>query len=405
MATPWWKTCVVYQIYPRSFLDSTGDNGVGNLDGIRAKLSYLANDLGVTCIWMSPVFPSPNVDYSYDISDYKDIDPDFGSMETFRALVDESHALGMKVLLDGVFNHTSDQHAWFKHARTSQENSYRNYYLWHPGKKDGSVPNGWYNAFGTPAWTWDDASGEYYFHSFASGQPDLNWRNPKVQEEVLSVMKFWLELGVDGFRLDVFNVYFKSLGWEENPPRYDFLGLLGRFVFPALGYTFGFLGYHHIYSRDQKEEMFPVLAKMRALVDQHGGTLVGETEDFPEDTYDNAAQYCGNEKLHMAFNFRMLTSEWSAPAFSRAIRKWSQTCNWPTWVVDNHDQPRSASRWGSWTEAGTEARARLVALLILTLRGTPYIYQGQEICMTELQMKRADIKDPPGKKILANILR
>ncbi|CAK9000973.1 Probable alpha-glucosidase [Durusdinium trenchii] len=387
----WWKTAVVYQIYPRSFFDTTG-NGLGDLDGVTSKLEYLSKELGVDCIWLSPFFPSPQCDFGYDIADFCDVDPVYGDMAAYKRMTEAAHAQGLRVMLDGVFNHTSYKHPWFQEARKSVDNPKRDWYIW--SKK---IPNNWYSAFGARAWSKDEATGEYYLHSFDKSQPDLNWRNPAVVDAVMDVLKFWLDLGVDGFRLDVFNCYFKDAQLRSQPGRYDLMGVLGYLVYPPVSQR-------QIYKRDQYEDMFRVLGRMREICDSYPGrhaALVGETEDERMEC-ENAHPYVGRDKLHMAFNFRLLNSSWGAKPFGLAIRRWVTSLApdaWATWVVDNHDQFRSATRWRvRWNEEASLQRARLIALLLMTLRGTVYIYQGQEVAMTELTMRRKDIVDPPGKR-------
>jgi len=390
MSDSWWVNAVIYQIYPRSFKDTTG-NGIGDLQGIEARLQYL-KALGVDCIWLSPIHPSPQKDFGYDVADYDAIDPIFGDMDDFKRLLKKTHDIGMRLILDGVYNHTSDQHPWFKEARSSKESPKRDWYIW---RESESYPNNWYGAFGDRAWTKDEKTGEWYLHSFTPEQPDLNWRNPDVVKAVLASMKHWFQMGVDGFRLDVFNCYFKSQGLQSNPKKHTALGIAARLVLPILSYE-------HIHSRDQFEEMFGVLKQMRALADDFGGVLIGETFD-ESFTYKNAARYAGPERLHMTFNFRLLASRWSARSFREAILGWindlQETGGWPSWVVNNHDMPRSVSRWMSpFSTERTLKCAKLVPLLLMTLQGTAFIYQGEEIAMTEAWLKRKYIVDPPGKR-------
>lgn len=378
---PWWKKAVVYQIYPRSFQDSTG-NGIGDLRGISTRLDYL-EELGIDVIWLSPIQKSPQKDFGYDISDYCAVDPIFGSMEDFDSLVEGVHRRGMKIILDGVFNHSSDQHPWFQQARSSRDNPYRSWYIWHHGSKK---PNNWASVFGGSAWSRDDCCGDWYLHSFLPSQPDLNWRNPAVVKAVLDSMRFWLEKGVDGFRLDVFNCYFKDKQLRSNPKRWDPVGMMGALFYP-------FVGQHHKFDRDQPE-MFEVLSQMRSLVDEYQGMLVGETLD-ERFVYANAGQYCGRDKLHMAFNFRLLHSKWGAKSFSHAIRQWVADLSeqgWPSWVLSNHDFPRQASRWGDGEQA------KLVALMALSLSGTPFLYYGEELGMKDAKLQRSALQDPAGRR-------
>jgi alpha-glucosidase len=314
--------------------------------------------------------------------------------------------LGLRVILDGVFNHTSDQHPWFCASRQARGDApERSLYIWRPprpGARAGSraaLPNNWCSQFGSAAWTLDAQSGEYYLHSFAAGQPDLNWRNPEVLRRVLSVLRFWLRLGVDGFRLDVFNRYLKDAALRSNPYRGDLLSRCARLLYPDYAQL-------HVFDQDQFADMQPVLAAMRAAVDEFGGVLVGETDDVRM-RYDMAARYAGPGKLHLTFNFRLLLSRFEAAAVAGAVRDWSAQLGggWPSWVIDNHDQARSRSRWAApwwWLsasrrDAATAARCRAAALLLLTLRGTAFIFQGQEIGMAQRSMRRSEIQDPAGK--------
>lgn len=365
---PWWQTGAIYQVYLRSFQDSDGD-GIGDLPGLRRRLPYLA-DLGVGAIWLSPVHPSPDVDFGYDVADYDGVHPDLGTDADLDGIIAEAHGLGLRVLLDGVFNHTSDRHRWFR--------EHPDRYIWR------EQTNNWRSIFGGPAWTFREDRGRHYLHSFAPEQPDLDWRNPEVPDEILASMERWFERGIDGFRLDVFNCYLKDRDLRDNPRRWH----------PGAPF-FRYVGQHHVHDRDQPE-LAHVLQRMRALCDRYGDRmLVGETLDERR-TYENAALWVGPDRLHMAFNFQLLRSRWGARPFARAIRSWIRAVGdegWPSWVVSNHDFPRAISRWGGRTD-----RARLLALLQCTLRGTPFLYQGEELGMKEMRLPRAMIVDPPGKR-------
>lgn len=369
----WWRDGVIYQIYPRSFADSNGD-GVGDLPGITARLDYLA-ELGIDAIWLSPFYPSPQADFGYDVSDYKNVDPLFGTLADFDTLVAEAHQRGIRVVVDLVLNHTSDQHPWFLESRSSRDNPKRDWYLWR------QKPNNWHSIFGGRGWEWDAKTGEYYFHMFLKQQPDVNWRNPEVRREMLDVFRFWAERGVDGFRLDVFNAYFKHPDFPNNPRKPGF----------ALR---SFDRQQHIYDIDQPE-MYPLLKEIRALLDAYPERYaVGET--FLA-TPERAASYCGSDKLHAAFNFDFLFRKFSATDFAEGIRLWEAALGengWPNYVLSNHDQPRSATRY---TKGEDDARAKVVLGLLLTLRGTPFLYYGEEIGMRDITLKRHEIQDPPGK--------
>jgi alpha-glucosidase len=367
----WWRDGIIYQIYPRSFSDSNGD-GLGDLPGITSKLDYLA-DLGVDAIWLSPFYPTPDADFGYDISNYTDVDPRFGTLADFDALVTEAHSRGIRVVLDMVLNHTSDQHPWFVESRSSRENPKRDWYLWR------DKPNNWQSVFGGGGWEYDKATGQYYFHMFLKEQPDVNWRNPGVRKAMLDVFRFWMERGTDGFRLDVFNCYFKDEQFRDNPAKF---GLRG------------FDRIEHIYDIDQPE-MYPLLNELRALLDSYPERYaVGET--FLA-TPEKAASYCGPDKLHAAFNFDFTSRRFSAASFANAVEKWNTAAGlevWPNYVLSNHDQPRSATRYARGEE---DACAKTVLALLLTLRGTPFLYYGEEIGMRDVSLKRSEIMDPPGK--------
>lgn len=370
----WWKSAVFYQIYPRSFLDTNAD-GIGDLRGISEKLDYLANELGVTCLWLSPIQCSAHQDFGYDISNYCDVDPIFGSMVDFNNLIDQVHRRGMKLILDGVFNHSSDQHPWFQASRKPNSQK-REWYIWRD-----KIPNNWASVFGGKAWT-KDSNGSYYLHSFLPSQPELNWRNEDLRQAIYQSMRFWLDLGIDGFRLDVFNCYLKHKELLSNPYRFDPVGMLSRLVYP-------YINQHHIHDRDQPE-LFEVLKEMRSIVDQYDGVLVGETLD-ERFLYAKASQYCGSEKLHLTFDFRLLHSRFGAKSFHNAIVH-SVNTTWPSWVLSNHDFRRHASRWGS-----DPRKLKLLAVLSLTLKGTPFLYYGEEIGMTEGSLRKQEIVDPIGK--------
>jgi alpha-glucosidase len=375
----WWRDGVIYQIYPRSFADSNGD-GIGDLPGITARLDYLAR-LGIDAIWLSPVYPSPDADFGYDISDYLDIDPKFGDLEDFDRLVQAAHACGIHVIMDLVLNHTSDQHSWFLEARKSAENPYHDYYLWRDPQPGGKPPNNWLSIFGGPGWELDRVSGQMFFHLFAKEQPDLNWRNPGVRESLLGVFRFWAERGVDGFRLDVFNAYFKHPELADNPG-----GRIGLRPFDWM---------EHINDIDQPE-MLPLLRQVRELLDGFPERYaVGETFLDPP---GKAARYTGPDLLHAAFDFRLADSPWRAGSFFRAIQETQHDLSpevWPTWVLNNHDIPRSASRY-SFSE--DDRKQKVAAAMLLTLRGTPYLYYGEEIGMRDIGLARSQILDPAGKR-------
>ncbi|HEY0218967.1 MAG TPA: alpha-amylase family glycosyl hydrolase [Afipia sp.] len=370
----WWQSGVLYQIYPRSFQDTDGD-GVGDLRGIAERLPYL-RELGVIALWLSPVFPSPMADFGYDISDYRGIDPLFGTLDDFDALVAAAHAQGLKIVLDLVPNHTSDQHPWFIESRGSQDNPKRDWYIWRDGR-NGGLPNNWLSEFGGSAWQFDEASGQYYYHAFLRSQPDLNWRNPKVREAMHEVMRFWLRRGVDGFRVDVMWHLIKDDLFRDDPPNPDFVA--------------GMQPYHqflHLNSTD-RSEVHDVVAEMRRVMEEfEDRVLIGEIYLPPEKL---VAYYGQNlDGAQMPFNFALIGIPWTACAISNLIDRYEAALPpgaWPNWVLGNHDRARIASRIG-------EDQARVAAMLLLTLRGTPTIYYGDEIGMTQVAVASDQVRDP-----------
>jgi alpha-glucosidase len=380
----WWRDGVIYQIYPRSFADANGD-GLGDLAGIISRLDYLA-DLGIDAIWLSPIYPSPDIDCGYDVIDHCKVDPRLGSLNDFDRLVVEAHQRGIHIILDMVINHTSDQHLWFKESRSSQNNAKRDWYIWH------ERPNNWQASFGGKAWEYDTITGQYYLHLFTKEQPDVNWRNPEVRKAQLDVFRFWMEHGVDGFRLDVFNAYFKHPALPDNPPKF---GLRS------------FDRQRHIYDMDQPD-LIPLLNELRFLLDSYPERYaVGETYlASPQKTIS----YCGPDKLHAAFSFDFTTFQsniasvlhlypWNPAWIMEKIRTREETFNpvgiWPTIVMSNHDLPRATSRYG---RGENDALAKITMALLLTLRGTPFMYYGEEIGMRDIYLRRNEILDPAGKK-------
>ncbi|RMG57319.1 MAG: alpha-glucosidase [Bacteroidetes bacterium] len=381
MKHTWWKNGVIYQIYPRSFQDSNGD-GIGDLSGITARVPYLAK-LGVDIVWLSPVYQSPNDDNGYDISDYYAIMPEFGTMADFDHLLDTLHAHGIKLVMDLVVNHTSDEHAWFQQARTDPHSPYRDYYIWRPAAADGGPPNNWRSFFSGSAWAWDEAAEAYYLHLFSRKQPDLNWENPAVRQEVYKLMRFWLDKGVDGFRMDVIPLISKrpglpDLDWEQ------------------LGTDFG-----AAYANGPRVHEF--LQEMHREVLQHYDLVtIGEGIGVQP---DQALDYVGADRaeLNMIFHFGHMFLDWgpggrwdpqaySLPAFTRVFETWDQAVGdqgWNTIYLGNHDFPRLVSRFGDTSQYHSES-AKLLATLLFTLRGTPTIYQGDEIGMTNAPFARVE---------------
>jgi alpha-glucosidase len=375
-------TGVIYHVYLRSFADSNGD-GIGDLPGLISRLDYLKgkpDSLGIDAIWISPFFPSPDRDFGYDVADYAAVDPRYGTLADFDRLVTEAHRRGIRVLLDLVFNHTSDQHPWFLESRSSRTNPKRDWYVWQDARPGGGTPNNWQSAFGGRAWQWDEPTGQFYYHLFLKEQPDLNWRNPAVREALMQVVRFWLDRGVDGFRLDVFNAWFERDGLPDNPP--------------ALGLR-GFDRQHHVNDIDQPE-MFGAMAELRRILDSYPDrTSVGEL--FGHDP-NKAASYCGRDKLHMVFNFRFTDCPWRPRDFLDAVEQWEQALKvdgWPCYVLSNHDVSRAVSRYG---KTHPDAVAKVAAAMLLTLRGTPFVYYGEEIALLDTSLRRSQLLDPPGRR-------
>ncbi|GLR83978.1 alpha-amylase family glycosyl hydrolase [Bradyrhizobium iriomotense] len=376
----WWRDGIFYQIYPRSFQDTDGD-GVGDLAGILKRLAYVKS-LGVDAIWLSPVFRSPMADFGYDISDYTGIDPLFGTMEDFDALLQATHESGLKLILDLVPNHTSDQHPWFIASRSSRDNPKRDWFIWRDGAPDGGPPNNWLSEFGGSAWAYDEATGQYFYHAFLDRQPDLNWRNPEVREAMYDVMRFWLEKGVDGFRVDVIWHLIKDADFRDNPPNPHYVE--GRPPHEKILTQ---------YSTDQAE-VHDVIAEMRRVTDAYRArVLIGEIY-LP---LHRLMAYYGNDLTgaQMPFNFALLSTFWSARSIEKIIEDYEKALPrgaWPNWVLGNHDRPRVASRVGP-------EQARVAAMLLLTLRGTPTLYYGDEIGMNQVLIAPEDVQDPFEKNV------
>jgi len=376
----WWKHGVVYHIYPLSFFDSNND-GKGDLRGIIQKLGYLQN-LGVDAIWLSPVFRSPMAEFGYDVSDYYTIDPVFGSLDDFREILHEAHARNIRVILDMVLNHTSSQHPWFVESKSSKENPKRNWYIWEP-PKNGRKPNNWKTAFGGSCWEFCANTGEYYLHSFLKDQPDLNWRNKELRIEMFGMLSFWLETGVDGFRFDVINFIVKDKKLRNNP--FLFWQPFSR----------------KIRTRNQPKS-YKIIRKLRELLNNYPERMsVGEIYALPPGDPGLAASYLseGNNSLHLTFDFSIFFVYWSARKYFKAIEKWQNSIppeGWPTNVFSNHDLFRSFNR--KFTGRNPDKKARLIALLLMTLRGTPFVYYGEEIGMKNARIPKHKIQDPLGKK-------
>jgi alpha-glucosidase len=371
----WWQRGIVYQIYPRSFMDNNSD-GTGDLAGITARLDYL-DWLGVDAIWISPVFPSPMADFGYDVANYTDIDPLFGTLSDFDRLLAEAHRRDIRVVLDYVPNHTSDHHSWFVESRSSRDNPRRDWYVWRDPAPDGGPPNNWLSAFGGSGWEWDAATQQYYYHAYLKEQPDLNWWNPAVQAAMYDVLRFWFNRGVDGFRIDALRQVVKDKQLRDNPPNPDWT--------PGQAPDHTLLA---VYSTDQPQ-LIDIIHCFRAVTDEYDErVLIGELW-LP---IERLVAYYGREGrgLHLPFNFHLILTPWKARLISALIDTYEAALPagaWPNWVLGNHDRSRVASRIG-------QAQARVAAMLLLTLRGTPTVYNGDEIGMHDVPIPPELVQDP-----------
>lgn len=378
----WWRGAVIYQIYPRSFADSNGD-GIGDLPGITSKLDYVAS-LGVDAIWLSPFFTSPMRDFGYDVADYCGVDPIFGNLADFDALIAKAHALGLKVIIDQVYSHTSDQHAWFAESRSSRDNPKADWYVWADPKADGSPPNNWQSVFGGPAWTWDARRGQYFMHNFLREQPQMNVHNPDVQDALLGVAKFWLDRGVDGFRVDAINFAMHDLELRDNPPAPGGNGLRTRpFDFQLKVYN-------------QSHPDIPAfIERIRALTDQYPGRFTVAEVGGADPDREMKAFTAGETHFNSAYGFDFLYAERLTPALVReALENWpaEEGVGWPSWAFSNHDAPRWISRWAA--EDVRDSYARMVMLLFLCLRGNAIIWQGEELGLTQVHIPFERLQDP-----------
>src|ERR1700724_3302675 len=380
MTHKWWETATIYQIYARSFQDSDGD-GIGDLDGIRQRLDYLVW-LGVDAIWISPIYPSPMHDFGYDVTDDCGIDPIFGSLESFDLVIDEAHTKQLKVVLDFVPNHTSIEHPWFIASRRSRADPKRDWYIWRDADPDGGPPNNWISNFGGSAWTWDEATGQYYYHAYLAEQPDLNWRNPNVRAAMHEALRFWLRRGVDGFRVDVMWHLIKDAAFRDNPPNPAWTTddpQIDRLL--------------QTYSTDQPE-VHGAIAGMRQVLEEFDNrVLIGEIY-LP---VERLVAYYGKNLTgaHLPFNFQLLNTAWTAPHIAELIENYETALpdgGWPNWVLSNHDRPRVAARVGP-------EQARVAAMLLLTLRGTPTLYYGDEIGMHQVAIAPDQVRDPFEKNV------
>jgi alpha-glucosidase len=358
---PWWRGAAIYQIYPRSFADSNGD-GIGDLKGITGKLDYVAS-LGVDAIWLSPFFTSPMRDFGYDVADYCAVDPVFGSLADFDALVGHAHELGMKLMIDQVYSHSSDQHRWFQESRSSRSNSKADWYVWADAKADGSPPNNWQSVFGGPAWTWDGRRGQYYLHNFLPEQPDLNVHNVAVQDALLDVARFWLDRGVDGFRIDAINFAMHDPELRDNPP-----------APPGGKRTRPFDFQLHLHNQSHPD-IAKFLERLRALTDSYGGRFTLAEVGGDHALGEMQAFTAGDQRLNSAYGFDFLYAEQLTPELvAKAMANWPESAGWPTWAFENHDAPRAVSRWVD--EAHRETFAHTKMLLLAALRGSIIIYLG-----------------------------
>ncbi len=379
---PWWKGAAIYQIYPRSFMDSNGD-GIGDLPGITSRLDHVAK-LGVDAIWVSPFFTSPMKDFGYDVADYRDVDPIFGTLADFDAMVATAHSLGLKVLIDQVYSHSSDEHPWFVESRSDRSNPKANWYVWADPKPDGSPPSNWQSVFGGPAWTWDARRGQYYLHNFLSSQPQLNLHNRDVQDAVLDVMRFWLDRGVDGFRIDALNFAMHDPALRDNPPAPETNRKRTR--------SFDF----QLRIHNQSHPDIPAfIQRIRALTDEYDGIFTVAEVGGDDADAEMKAFTKGETHLNSAYGFDFLYADKLTPDLvCRALSQWPGAADigWPSWAFENHDAPRALSRW--CTPEQRPAFARMKALLLACLRGNIIIYQGEELGLTQVDIPFDQLHDP-----------
>jgi alpha-glucosidase len=377
-AQPWWKGAAIYQVYPRSFADTNGD-GIGDLPGITERLDYVAS-LGVDAVWLSPFFTSPMRDFGYDVADYCGVDPVFGTLADFDALVRRAHELKLKVIIDQVYSHSSNQHAWFQESRSSRDNPRADWYVWADAKPDGSPPNNWQSVFGGPAWTWDARRRQYYLHNFLPEQPDLNLHNPAVQDAMLDVSRFWLDRGVDGFRLDAVNFGMHDPELRDNPPAPEGGKRSRSFDFQQ-----------HIYNQSHPD-IVKFLERLREVTDSYrdrftlaevgGDHALGEMQAFTS----------GNSRLNSAYGFDFLYAEKLTPQLvARVAKEWPESAGWPSWAFENHDAPRAISRW---CDGEPEACIRAKMLLLCALRGSIILYQGEELGLPQVEVPYERLQDP-----------
>lgn len=384
----WWRGCVIYQVYPRSFQDTDGD-GTGDLPGVIQRLAHIAS-LNVDAVWLSPFFQSPQADMGYDVSDYQAVDPLFGALEDFDRLVAEAHRLGLKVIIDQVLAHTSDKHPWFVESRSGRTGDKADWYVWADAKPDGNAPNNWLSVFGGPAWEWDATRRQYYMHNFLAAQPQLNFHNPAVQDALLETVRFWLERGVDGFRLDTVNYYFQDRWLRSNPP-------LPASVDGSITETSTYLYQSHLFDKSQPENL-AFLKRFRALLNEFGATTsVGEVGDETRSLDTVAAYTSGGDKLHMCYTFDMLGADFSPSHIRACIEDFFARVKdgWVCWAFSNHDVVRHVTRW-LWPGEDPAELACLSIDLLACLRGSICLYQGEELGLQESVLRYEDLRDPVG---------
>ncbi len=381
-AIEWWRGAVIYQIYPRSFRDSNND-GTGDLKGVLEGLDYVAS-LGVDAVWLSPFFTSPMCDFGYDVADYRNVDPVFGNLSDFDRIIDKAHRLGLKVIIDQVYSHTSDQHKWFAESRQNRTNPKADWYVWADPKPDGSPPNNWQSVFGGGAWTWDSRRQQYYFHNFLASQPDLNVHKKDVQDALLDVGRFWLDRGVDGFRLDALNFAMHDPELRDNPPApHD-----GRIFRRPFDYQL------HIYNQSHPD-IPKFLERIRQMTDEYDGIFTVAEVGGPDPMNEMKAFTADNCRLNSAYDFSFLYADKLTPSITRsAVEIWTGGSEegWPSWAFSNHDAPRAVSRWAD--EDQTARAAKLYAMLLMSLRGNAFLYQGEELGLPQANVPFEALKDP-----------
>ena len=384
----WWRGCVIYQVYPRSFQDTTGD-GSGDLRGVTRRLGHIAS-LGVDAVWLSPFFKSPMADMGYDVSDYRAVDPMFGTLEDFDALVAEAHRQKLKVVIDQVLSHTSDKHPWFVESRADRSNPKADWYVWADARPDGTVPNNWLSVFGGSSWEWDSVRRQYYLHNFLAAQPDLNFHNPQVQDALLDAMRFWLDRGVDGFRLDTVNYYFHDRWLRNNPP-------VTEAAAGTISETNPYLYQSHLFDKSQPENL-DFLKRIRGLLDAYGARAsVGEVGDETRSLQTVAAYTRGRDRLDMCYTFDLLGEQFSASYVRERVESYGTQVadGWICWAFSNHDVVRHVSRWVRLGE-DFDLVSKFAITVLACLRGSICLYQGEELGLTEAEIAYEDLRDPYG---------